>query len=160
MITTNINTINYKKINYPIILEKRNLTINETKTEEYTITRNWDDSWKKCRLLGSLLATQNYIYRKSLTITSINKIKNVFYGKLSISIKIRTLKCYVGIIFLHNSELWTLTTTENMIVSFHRRLLRTACLNVRLPKIIQNETLYEITKTTPWGTIIKKKQIS
>ena len=47
-----------------------------------------------------------------------------------------------------------------MIDSFHRRLLRTACLNVRLPKIIKNETLYEMTKTKPWSTIIKKRQLS
>ena len=37
VITTSINTINYKKNSLPTILEKRNLTINETKTEEYTI---------------------------------------------------------------------------------------------------------------------------
>ena len=81
----------------PTTLEKRNLTINETKTEEYAITRNGDDSWKKCRLLGSLLDTQNDIKRrKSLAITSINKMKNIFYGKLSISIKLRTFDCYVG----------------------------------------------------------------
>ena len=48
------------------------------------------------------------------------------------------------------------TTTENMI---DRRLLRTACLNVRWPKVIKNEALYDITKTTPWSTIIKKRQL-
>ena len=162
VITTNINIINYKKVSLPTILEKRNLTINETKTEEYAITRNGGDSWKKCRLLGSLLDTQNDIKRrKSLAIRSINKMTNIFYGKLSISIKLRTFDCYVRSIFLYNSELWTLTTTtENIIDSFHRRLLRTVCLNVRWPKIFKNETLYEITKTKPWSTIIKRKQLS
>ena len=112
MITININSINYKKVSLPTIQEIRNLTINETKTEEHTIIRNGDDSWKKCRLLGSLLDTQNDIKRrKSLAITSINKMKNIFYGKLSISIKLRTSDCYVGSTFLYNSELWTLTKT-------------------------------------------------
>ena len=44
VITTNIDIINCKKVSLPTILENRNLTINETKTEEYTITRNGDDS--------------------------------------------------------------------------------------------------------------------
>ena len=42
-----------------------------------------------------------------------------------------------------------------MIDSFHRRLLRTASLNISWPKIIKNET-----KTTPYSTLIKKRQLS
>ena len=51
-------------------------------------------------------------------------------------------------------------SVENMIDSFHRRLLRTACLNVQWPKIIKNEKLYEITKAIPWSTVVKKRQLS
>ena len=35
-------------------LSKKGLSINDTKTERYTINRN-NNSWKKCKLLGSLL---------------------------------------------------------------------------------------------------------
>ena len=49
--------------------------------------------------------------------------------------------------FLYNSELWTLTITkEKLIDSFHRRILRTSCLNIRWPKKVSNDEVYKRTK--------------
>ena len=88
-------------------------------------------------------------------------MKTIFYSHISVDIKVRAFNCYVSSIFLYNSELWTLISTiESLIDSFHRRLLRTACLNIKWPTIINNEDLYNITKATPWSKVIKKRQLS
>ena len=67
---------------------------------------------------------------------------------------------YLSSIFLYNSELWTLTKTkEKNIDSFHRRILRTSCLNIRWPKKISNAEVYERTGVKPWSHIIKIRQL-
>ena len=68
--TNPLNNDNIKK-ELPRKLEKRGLIINETKTEEHVISRQ-DDEWKKCKLLGTLLDTENDIdRRKGLAIIAI-----------------------------------------------------------------------------------------
>ena len=63
-ITSNPDRIKHLKENLPIKLAERNLIINESKTEEYIISRsNQDTSWKSCKLLYSL-HTENYIRRR------------------------------------------------------------------------------------------------
>ena len=53
-------------------LKPRNLIINATKTEEYVIFRGGNGSWKKCKLLGSLLGTDEDITRcKGLAVAAI-----------------------------------------------------------------------------------------
>ena len=42
----------------PEMVEQNNLFVNTTKTEKYEISRISDNSWKKCKLLGSLLDTK------------------------------------------------------------------------------------------------------
>ena len=49
---------------------------------------------------------------------------------------------------------------ENIIDSFHRKILRIACLNVRWPKIVTNEEVYEITKQKAWSQVIVKREFS
>ena len=39
------------------------------------------------------------------------------------------------------------------IDSFHRRILRTSCLNIRWPKEISNAEVYERTGVKPWSHI-------
>ena len=88
-------------------------------------------------------------------------MKNIFYGKLPLAIKLRAFECYVSSIFLYNSELWTLTEkSKSSINAFHRKLIRTACLNIRWPTIITNNDLYTTTKVKPWSEIIIKRQLS
>ena len=61
-------------------LAQRVLKINKSKTEEYTIKRaNCDNRWRDCKLLASLLDTQNDIKRrKVLAINAANKLNNLF----------------------------------------------------------------------------------
>ena len=160
--TTDPHTITHIKSTIRPKLENRNLHINETKTEEYEIKRNGSENWKKCKLLGSLLDTDKDIYRrKCLAIASINNMKYIFCNqKLNVNIKTRVFNCYVSSIFLYNSELWTLTKTkEKLIDSFHRKILRTACMNIRWPKKLSNDKVYEITGVKPWSYTIKIRQL-
>ena len=64
----------------PVKLAQQGLKINESKTREYTIKRtNCDNRWRHCKLLGSLLDTQNDIKRrKVLAINAANKLKHLF----------------------------------------------------------------------------------
>ena len=63
-------------------------------------------------------------------------------------------------IFHYNSELWTLTETlRSSIDSFHRRLLRTACLNVRWPNTLKNDEVYNTTNRKPWSKVIDERQL-
>ncbi|KAK4308135.1 hypothetical protein Pmani_020165 [Petrolisthes manimaculis] len=56
-------------------LEQRGLQVNQAKTEEYIITRRGDDKWRKCKVLGSLLDTNEDIKRrKSLTMNAMRKL--------------------------------------------------------------------------------------
>ena len=54
-ITTDNNTIEHYKSNLPGKLQKRNLHMNVTKTEQYATSHGGDVLWKDCKLLGSLL---------------------------------------------------------------------------------------------------------
>ena len=107
--------------------------------------RKGNVEWKECKFLGSLLNTEEDIKRrKALAIAAINKMHHIFYGKIDRKIKIRAFNCYVSSVFLYNSELWSITSTiAKSIDAFHRRLLRTSCLNIHWPRTISNEKLYE-----------------
>ena len=90
------------------------------------------------------------------------KLTKTFKSKyLSIETKIKQFHTYIDTVFLYNSEVWTTTPTINkQIDAFHRRLLRTA-INKTWPKhTYTNEQLYEITKVTPWSTIIKNRRLN
>ena len=54
----------------PKVLKERNLFVNESKTEKYTVSRN-SHEWKDCKLVGSKLETINDIE---------NRIKLVNYS--------------------------------------------------------------------------------
>ena len=68
----------------PAQLNKKNLQVNKTKTEEYTIKRNGKIDWKSCKYLGSLLDTEEDIKsRKALAIATYNKLKNILENRLT-----------------------------------------------------------------------------
>ena len=79
-ITSNKETLTRVKKDLPIKLAKRDLTINETKTENYIISRqNCDNVWKECKLLGSLLDTELDIKRrKGLAVDAARKLQYIF----------------------------------------------------------------------------------
>ena len=55
-ISSDYNNVQRFKHDIPKLLLTRNLTISQQKTEEYTINKN-EPGWKKCKLLGTLLDT-------------------------------------------------------------------------------------------------------
>ena len=64
----------------PAQLNKKNFHVNKTKTEEYTIKRNGQTDWKRCKYLGSLLDTEDIKRRKALAIVTYNKTEK-YSGK-------------------------------------------------------------------------------
>ena len=114
--------------NVPKVLEDRNLFVNKTKTEKYSISKDQnDETWKDCKLVGSKLDTVADIRnRKILANASFCKLKTIFKEKkCTKQAKLAIFSALVESIFLYNSEVWTITKgIENEIDIFQRRLLR------------------------------------
>ena len=87
--------------------------------------------------------------------------KEVYHSKnLSIDQKIRQYRMYVESTLLYNCELWTLNKTlSDKLDAFHRRLLRYAIGTV-YPKIIKNDSIYEITKQIKISKVIQSRRLS
>ena len=155
-----LNDIKHETINS---LKERNLKVNESKTEEFSVKPNGNDDWKKCKLVGSLLDTTEDIKRRtSLANTAYCNIKPILLSKrISTNIKIRVFKALIESIYLCNSEVWGLTTTqENAIDVFQRKFLRNI-LGIRYSahNWISNDELYRITKQEPWSNTIRKRRL-
>ena len=60
-ISADVSNIEYAKKTLPSKLSLWDLIMNEEKTEEFTIKRNGEEKWKKCKLLGTLLDTEEDI---------------------------------------------------------------------------------------------------
>ena len=170
-------------------LHKYHLNINRTKTERFTVPEplppptkpkinliQWSDldwtlpsnteiptpAWKNMKILGTHIDTETDIkHRKAKAMYALTSNNHIFKsGKISTKLKLKVFECYVSSAFLYNSETWSLTPTqEEQIDAFHRKLLRYA-LNIRYPKIISNEKLYDITKAQPWSKVIKRRRLN
>ena len=94
------------KAEIPSILERRNLMINETKTEEFKISKRGDKMWQKCKYLGTLLDTNEDLKRRQrLANDAMYDIRyNIRDRKIILEIKLRAFNAYVASIFLNNSE--------------------------------------------------------
>ena len=153
--------INRKKRTIPSTLEKENLYINNEKTEEFTASRE-NSSWKKCKLLGSILDTENDLNRRMILAIETSKQLNYIFKsrKISTQVKVRILQTYIRSTYLYNSELWTLTKKlENTIDTFHRKQLR-KILGIKWPKTISNKRLYKKTKQKPWSTEVRRRRLT
>ena len=143
-------------------LKNRNLHINHNKTERYTVCKGNKDEWRKCKLVGSCLGTDEDIKRrKNLTNNAFHKLKTVFISKhLSIQVKIRVFNALIETIFLYNSEVWGLTKSQEQEIDvFQRKLLRTILfIRYSAGNWISNEELYAKTNQTPWSNLIKKRR--
>ena len=62
-ISSDMRNIEYAKKTLPSKLSSWDLIMNEEKTEEFTIKRNGEETWKKCKLLGTLLDTEEDVKR-------------------------------------------------------------------------------------------------
>ena len=143
-VSTDYNSILRFKDETPKLLTKRDITINESKTEEYKINKKSCD-WKKCKYFSSMLNTSEDIKRrKTLAIRSANNLTLIFNNKhLTIKTKIKAFTTYIQPVFLYNCEMWTLTKLENKKRdTFQRRLIRKYILNTKWPKTITNERVY------------------
>ena len=145
----------------PEKLKDRNLLINQEKTEEYTIEKDGDQHWRKCKYLGTMLdTTEDIKRRKRMANDAMQEIKHITKDKrLPTETKMRAFNAYTSSLFLYNSETWTVSkTTADSIDSFHRRMLRNA-IDVRWPNKISNINLYEKTKQKPWSSVITKRRL-
>ena len=82
------------------------------------------------------------------------------HRRLPYSTKVKAFNTYLTTIFLHNSELQTLTETMvKSIDAFQRKVLRIYVLNVNYPQVISSEEVYRRTGITPWSTVINKRRL-
>ena len=113
-------------------LSKKGLKMKKNKTENYIITRQ-NHQWKKCKLLGTLLDTEEDIKRKILAINGANNLRCFLENdKLTINLKLKLIDTYIEPIFLYNSETWTLIKfMEESTSAFQRRIVRRYCFNIK-----------------------------
>ena len=140
-LTSDHNDIRRYEHNVEENLGKKGLKVNKNKAKYYIITRQ-NHQWKKCKLLETLLNSEEDIKRrKILAINAANNLRCFFENdKLAISLKLKLINTYIESIFLYNSETWTLTKSmEESINAFQRRILRRYCFN-----IINGQKLSEI----------------
>ncbi len=121
-----------------------------------TITRNGDESWKKCKLLGSHLDTEEDIKRrKGLAINTHNKMRHVVENKSIKNVTKRILKTYVESILLYNSETWTLTKDmEDDIDVFQRNRIRKA-FGIDWQDRVSNKKLYKMSRQKLWSELFR-----
>ena len=150
------------KKSIPQTLKDKNLNVNETKTEEYTIKRNEDEAWKSCKYLDSMLDTRKDITRrKGFAMAAYNKMKHILENQhISTDIKMRIFNAYVSSIFLYNSELWTVTQALNHEIDVFQRILLRKIMKIKWQDHISNENLYTMTNQHPWSKTIKKRRFS
>ena len=150
------------KKSIPQTLKDKNLSVNETKTEEYTIKRNEDEAWKSCKYLDSMLDTRKDITRrKGFAMAAYNKMKHILENQhISTDIKMRIFNAYVSSIFLYNSELWTVTQALNHEIDVFQRILLRKIMKIKWQDHISNENLYTMTNQHPWSKTIKKRRFS
>ena len=173
--STDVKVIDMIKETVPNMLRKADLIVNDSKTEEFAIPvpprdeilkeHNYTkhpakEEWKKCKLLGSYLDTEQDIkHRRALVMTHMKSHRKIFKSKhLSLDLKIRYFNCFITSIFLYNCALWTLTSSmSKRIDSFHRRMLRIA-IGIYYPKKISNTDLYHLTGQCQWSNTITQRR--
>ena len=100
-ISADMSNIEYAKKTLPSKLSLWDLIMNEEKTEEFTIKRNGEEKWKKWKLLGTLLDTEEDInWRKVLAMNVVNLMKEIFFRDISIEVKVRSFSYYLRSVFL------------------------------------------------------------
>ena len=102
-LTSDHNDIRRYEHNVEENLGKKGLKVNKNKTENYINRQN--HQWKKCKLLGTLLDTEEDIKtRKILAINAANNLRRFFEkDKLTINLKLKLINTYIEPIFLCNS---------------------------------------------------------
>ena len=145
--TTNKEVKNSIKEETPDTLKRKNLLVNNDKTEEYEIHRNSKNKeWQKCKLVGTLLGNDEDIKRrKQLACAAFSKNKQVLCSKkISLNIRVRIFIALIASIFLYNCELWTLSyKAKQKIDTFQRKFLR----QIVRSRWMKNSVLYVMAKS-------------
>ena len=90
----------------PNMLEEYNLIINQDKTEMYKISRKSDEEWINVSIWDQCLV------QKKTTARCFQNNGNILRSKkINEKIRICVFKTYLEVVFLYNSELWTLAST-------------------------------------------------
>ena len=143
--STGIHILENIETDIPEILKSRNLFINQEMTEKYKITRDGPDDWRKCKYVGSLLRTHEYMNRRrSLANNAYNTFKNIFKSKIvSRKLKLRIFCALIESIFLYISECWGLNKTLEDIIHICQRKLLCYILRIRWCKGMKEHQLRE-----------------
>ncbi len=77
--STSKNVLENIESTVPKTLKSRNLFVNKSKTEKYSISRNSSEDWKNCKLVGSKLDTvKDIANRKQLANISFKTLRSIF----------------------------------------------------------------------------------
>ena len=121
--------------------------------------KNGPEDWKKCKILGSLIDTNEDIKRRKQLTNNAMKKTHIRQQQPQHPNKNQSVQNMRRKHILYNSELWTLTkTAERKIDSYHRRILPKA-INIKWPKKISSEDLYNKTKQENWSAKIKTRRL-
>ena len=66
----------------------------------------------------------------------------------------------ISSVFLYNSEIWTTTKDMEEAIDTYQRTNLRKILNIRYPRKITNEMLYNTTNQKPWSRIAKGRKLS
>ena len=144
-LTSDHNNIRRYEHNAEENLSKKGLKVNKNKTENYIISRQ-NHQQKKCKLLGTLLDTEEDLRRRKVLAIDAGSNLRCFFenNKLTINLKLKLIDTYIEPIFLYNSETWALTKSkEESFNAFQRRIVRRYCFNIKWPKSLSNRDLYD-----------------
>ncbi len=142
-------------------MKKRNLHVNEPKTENNTVKREGPGDLKKCKYLVSLLDSAEDIKRRKQLARAvfIHHKHTLTSSKITLKIRIRIFNAYITSIFSYNSELWTFTKKmEQQIDTFQGNLLQ-KMLNIKWSHKIPNEDLYNRTNQEKWSAEIRLRRL-
>ncbi len=160
--STEDTTIQMIKRTVPEKLKEHNLNTNPTKEEEYKITRNGDEKWKKYKYLGSYIDTERYTKStKCKAMAAYTQCKHILTDKkLDMNIRMRIFNVYITSVFMYNTEIWTINKkTVNTIDVFQRNLYR-KMLKMRRPNKISNAELYKRCTSEPWSIRITRRRLT
>ena len=134
-----------------------NLLVNDSKKEVFRYHKN--SGFWKIKKLGTLLDEKAENNRKHLAELAMSKYHKIMKNKfINVRTKTKIYNVYVRSILLYNCSTWAFNETINkQLDSFHRRQLR-QCLDVRYPKVIKIDHLYDSTKEFPISEHIRARR--
>ena len=79
--------------------------------------------------------------------------------KIELKTRMRLFDAYISSIFLYNSEVWSLTKTQEHAIDVFQRSLLRGMLRISWPYTLSNDVLYERTGAKPWSENITMRRM-